>query len=163
MCFYSHLSQIQRVPSGQQMIFWIWVLSSSHLTLGCIMDEASSARLTSSLFYAWNHFCVFMYVCCVHAHLYMDVSPCVCMWMSRSEGNLTCHYSGIIYFFCLLETDSLPGQKLSSRLDWLSSEPQGSTCLSLPIPKITNEYHHPRLFFLHTQVLILARPHASPS
>lgn len=164
MYFYSHLSQIQRVPSGQQMIFWIWVLSSSDFMLWCIMDETSSARLTSSLFYAWNYFCVFTYVCCMHAHLYMDVSPCVCMWRSRQRATSLVITQGLpIVFFCLLETNFLPGQELSSRLDWLSSEPQESTCLSLPIPKIVSEYHHPRLFFIHTQVLMLARPHDSPS
>lgn len=100
---------------------------------------------------------VFMLIC-----TWMCLHVCACECQGQRAASLVITQV-LPIFCCLLETDSLPGWELSSRLDWLSSDPQESTCLSLPIPKITSEYHHSRLFFLYTQALMLARPHASPS
>lgn len=110
---------------------------------------------------------IFVFSCmsavCMLTCIWMCLHVCACESQGQRTASLVITQVLPIFFCCLLETDSLPGWELSSRLDWLSIDPQGSTCLSLPIPKITSEYHHPRLFFLHTQALMLARPHASPS
>lgn len=63
----------------------------------------------------------------------------VCMWMSRPEGNLSCAiHSGVIHV-CLRQ-NLLRRGRLVRMLDWLPSEPPGSTCACLPSPAIRSEY-----------------------
>lgn len=68
------------------------------------------------------------------------VSVCVCMCSSKLahvlrmcvKARLTFSIVPWEYYTLFCETDSLSSLSLLVRVDWLFSEPQGSTCLHLP-------------------------------
>lgn len=83
--------------------------------------------------YMWRaHRCVCVLVCCTR------ICSILC-W--RSGVSLVCGSSqAIILFFCRL------AQNLSSRLDWLVSEPQRSASVDLPTARIQVHITVPSMF-----------------
>lgn len=79
-----------------------------------------------------------MYVC-----MCMQGGRCICMGMWKPENNLRYSFSGARNHLVVVvfETGSLTGLESPSRLSWLASDPQKSTCFCLN-PSIRGMCHH---------------------
>lgn len=130
-----------RLKTKQNVIFLSSVLLTAFRVLGsrwCPEATYNRGRHRQQLFTKLGTlFCVCV---CSGVPLYECTSVCV--------DNLRYYYAFLFFFFFLL-TRSLSGPELTkqARLDWLTSELQGSICLCLSSTEITRASHHDELSF----------------
>lgn len=71
----------------------------------------------------------------INVHIHADAHGCICV----KKHNL---------LFFLLRYSFFPSWSSPGKLGWLTSEPQGSTCLNLPSARTTSMCHHVKILLL---------------